>query len=539
MAQQLIDNLSANWQPETYTDEYRDSLMKVIQGKLKGRRPKLEERGTRQSADVVNLGRLPLSHARLFAGLAHPVHTSEMGPVNEVAVDRSAAIEWYLRNRARSRAIFDLIDPSAYYSRPIALRNPIVFYEGHLPAFSVISLIKRGLGGPGVDERLEALFARGIDPDSQDVAVPRSGAGTMWPSRDEVLAFADRADAAIVQALRGEDCSGGHRAQAVYTALEHEAMHQETLLYMWHRLPYGQKRKPAGVRYEMDLPPEGKKLPPKGGSHKREVRIPAGVATLGADRRRIPFGWDNEFDEHRMDVAAFDIDVHSVTNEDFRAFVEARGYRDSKLWSADDWVWLQQEQVQHPAFWVPSTRASASARSGQGVEWFWRGMFEEIPLPAAWPVYVSQAEASAYARWQGRRLPTEAEYHRAAFGTPSGAAGLYPWGDAAPDETRGNVNFQSWEPVPAGSRPAGTSAWGVHDLLGNGWEWTSTIFAPFDGFSPMASYPEYSADFFDGRHYVMKGASPATASELLRRSFRNWFRPNYPYVYAKFRTVGA
>jgi ergothioneine biosynthesis protein EgtB len=449
--------------------------------------------------------------------------------ITSTSIDPSAAIDWYLRSRARSRAIFDLIDPSAYYSRPIALRNPIVFYEGHLPAFSVISLIKRGLGGPGVDERLEALFARGIDPDRQDAAVPRSGAGTMWPSRDEVLAFADRADAAIVQALGREDCSSGRRAQAVYTALEHEVMHQETLLYMWHRLPYGQKRKPPGVRYEVDRPPEGTD----------RVCIPEGVATLGADRRRIPFGWDNEFDEHLIDVAAFDIDVQSVTNEDFRAFVEAGGYRDSKLWAADDWTWLRQEQVQHPAFWVPSTRASGSARSGQGVEWFWRGMFEEIPLPAAWPVYVSQAEAAAYARWHGRRLPTEAEYHRAAFGTPSGVEGQYPWGDAPPDETRGTFNFQSWEPVPAGSRLAGASAWGVYDLVGNGWEWTSTIFGPFDGFSPMASYPEYSADFFDARHYVMKGASPATARELLRRSFRNWFRPNYPYVYAKFRTVGV
>jgi formylglycine-generating enzyme required for sulfatase activity len=165
-------------------------------------------------------------------------------------------------------------------------------------------------------------------------------------------------------------------------------------------------------------------------------------------------------------------------------------------------------------------------------------MFELIPLPASWPVYVSQAEASAYARWKRRRLPTEAEFHRAAFGTPSGTERVYPWGDSAPDPTRGNFDFASWEPVPVGARPAGASAWGVHDLVGNGWEWTSTVFGPFEGFAPMATYPEYSADFFDGHHYVMKGGSAATAGELLRRSFRNWFRPNYPYVYATFRTVG-
>ena len=102
-------------------------------------------------------------------------------PTVVVPLDRDTAIAWYRRNRERSRAIFDLIDPSAYYSRPIALRNPIVFYEGHLPAFSVIAFLRRGLGRPSVDERYETLFARGIDPDSADAAVPRSGAATIWP----------------------------------------------------------------------------------------------------------------------------------------------------------------------------------------------------------------------------------------------------------------------------------------------------------------------------------------------------------------------
>jgi formylglycine-generating enzyme required for sulfatase activity len=145
-------------------------------------------------------------------------------------------------------------------------------------------------------------------------------------------------------------------------------------------------------------------------------------------------------------------------------------------------------------------------------------MFAEIPLPLDWPVYVSQAEASAYARWKGRRLMTEAEFHRAAEGS-----------------TEGHLDFAGFDPIAVGSYPP--SAAGVYDLVGNGWEWTSTVFAPFDGFVPMASYPEYSADFFDGQHFVMKGASPATARELLRPSFRNWFRGNYPYVYAKFRTA--
>jgi ergothioneine biosynthesis protein EgtB len=439
-------------------------------------------------------------------------------------MDRRALVASYGQNRARSRQLFDLIDPSAYYTRPIALRNPIVFYEGHLPAFSVISLVRRGLGCPGVDEALEQLFARGIDPDSESTAVPRSGRSTNWPSREEVLEFGARADALVIDALEhaafdveGRTHPAMRGGEAIYTALEHEAMHQETLLYMWHRLPHAQKQKPANLAYEV----EG--IPPAYAS----VKIPAGTATLGASRETAQFGWDNEFGAHRVDVQAFEIDVHSVTNADFLAFVEAGGYSNRSLWSEEGWDWVTRERVRHPAFWSPPV----------GNELRWRGMFEDIPLPPAWPVYVSHAEASAYARWKGRRLPSEAEYHRAAFGTPSGTERAFPWGDEQPDAARGNFDFQHWEPVPAGSRPAGVSAWGVHDLAGNGWEWTSTIFGPFIGFVPMASYPEYSADFFDGQHYVMKGASPATARSLIRRSFRNWFRSNYPYVYAKFRTV--
>jgi len=470
-----------------------------------------------------------------------------------LALDTRAAVDWYRRNRVRSEQIFDLIDPEAYYTRPIALRNPIVFYEGHLPAFSVLAFLRRGLGQPPVDARLEKLFERGIDPDSADAAVPRSGASTVWPSRDEVRAFARACDAAILFALqsRALDALPPSQSRAaiegLYTALEHEAMHQETLLYMWHRLPYEMKRLPPGDLPTADLPPKGGShdsidsahewLPPAGG---RSV-VPAGDAVLGADRGAVAFGWDNEFDQHTVRVAAFDVDVLPVTNARFLEFMADQGYRRRELWSEEGWDWLQAERVSHPAFWLPADpsdiadrlsaiddRSSSIGYRPSDIErpssalgaWRWRGMFASVPLPADGPVYVSQAEASAYARWKGRRLMTEAEFHRAAEG-------------AAP----GHVDFAGYDPVPVGSHPDTASVYGIHDLIGNGWEWTSTVFSPFEGFSPMRSYPEYSADFFDGRHFVMKGASPATARDLIRPSFRNWFRGNYPYVYAKFRTV--
>jgi ergothioneine biosynthesis protein EgtB len=433
-------------------------------------------------------------------------------------LDRVAVLDWYRRNRARSARLFEMLAERCYVTRPIALRNPIVFYEGHLPGFSVNILIKKGLGRTGVDARLEEIFARGIDPEDEALASPRGGVSA-WPARDEVRRFADACDRLLEHALLHDEVDRPgvpvlERAEGVFTLLEHEAMHQETLLYMWHQVPHGDKKRPSGYT------PDAAGEPPVQSS----VTVPAGIATLGADRHAARFGWDNEFDAHEVVVPAFEIDAHDVTNAAFLEFVQAGGYDNSQWWSDEDFGWVQRAGIRHPMFWEQ-----------HGHQWFWRGQFDRLPLPPAWPVYVSHAEASAFARWRGKRLPTEAEFHRAAYGTPGGLERSYPWGEDPPDATRGHFGLAGWDPVPAGSRPAGASAWGVHDLVGNGWEWTSTVFAPFEGFRPMPSYPEYSAEFFDGQHYVLKGASPATAHELLRRSFRNWFRPHYPYVYAAFR----
>ncbi|HEY4433323.1 MAG TPA: SUMF1/EgtB/PvdO family nonheme iron enzyme, partial [Candidatus Cybelea sp.] len=148
-------------------------------------------------------------------------------------------------------------------------------------------------------------------------------------------------------------------------------------------------------------------------------------------------------------------------------------------------------------------------------------------------------QADAYAAWAGMRLPSEAEYHRAAYGAPDGGERAFPWGTQEPQARHGNFGMARFDPEPVDAHPDGDSAWGVADLIGNGWEWTATPFGPLPGFEPMASYPQYSADFFDGRHYVMKGASPVTARTMIRRSFRNWFFDDYPYMYAKFRCVAA
>jgi len=412
--------------------------------------------------------------------------------------DAALFTDWYSRNRARTRALFDLVADEAYYTRPIDLRHPIVFYEGHLPAFSFNTLVKRALGGDSIDSTLETLFARGIDPSEEEAGNTRQN---QWPSRTTVQQFAAEADRRVRAALARSDLAVPgdplrHRSEAAYAILEHEAMHQETLLYMWHRLPLDRKRRPADYqpRVDGDVPTQ------------EWIDIPAGCATLGENEDALRFGWDNERPRHRAPVDAFRIERHDVTNADFLEFVNQGGPT--------------------PAFWERHHDA-----------WYWRGMFDLIPLPLSWPVYVSQADAAAFAAWRGYRLPTEAEFQRAAYGTSSDDERSYPWGSASPSSEHGVFDFTSWDPHPAGSHPAGRSAWGVDDLVGNGWNWTSTVFAPFPGFRAIPSYPEYSADFFDGEHFVMKGASPATARELIRPTFRNWFRPRYPYVYATFRCV--
>jgi gamma-glutamyl hercynylcysteine S-oxide synthase len=415
-----------------------------------------------------------------------------------VALDRAYLLDWYRRNRERSASIFALVDERSYTERPIALRHPFVFYEGHLPAFSFLTLNVRGLGETPLDPGLEKLFERGIDPSSPEAA--RAHERSTWPDRATIETFASACDNRVRAALSTAELAQDQvpslvRGQAAYTILEHEQMHHETLLYIVNQLDYAHKGRIAQEHHDH--------APPR-----NEFRtIEAGIATLGADRDTLAFGWDNEFEHHEVHVPAFSIQRYPVTNADWLEFVHAGG--------------------PVPTFW----------REREG-EYFVRGTFEELPLPRSWPVWVSNQQAQAYAAWRGAGLATEAQYHRAAFGSPAGLERPLPWGGDTPLATHGNFDLARFDPEPVDTHPAGDSAWGIADLIGNGWEWTSTTFAPFGGFEPMASYPQYSADFFDGKHFVMKGASPVTARELIRRSFRNWFYSDYPYMYAKFRLVG-
>lgn len=464
--------------------------------------------------------------------------------------------------RRLTDALFAQILPDALAERPIAERHRFVFYVGHVDVFDWNLIVRDALGGAAKRPDFESLFAFGIDPIGGDVP---TDAPLDWPSievlRSWIAEMRADVDRAVMSAPFSESESGSSRAGesewatmreapwmrqgwAVHIAIEHRLMHFETLSYLMSRLPLDRKVKGPLPRL-VDGP-----LPDR-----RWIEIPAGSAMLGLSRAAHPYlGWDNEYEAHEVEVPGFRIDSHKVTNADFLRFLEDGGYQRRELWThpsssaspvatpandsaahplpfEDDWSWRQRVKLEHPLFWN---------RSNAAKKWAFRGMFAEIPLPLSWPAWVSHAEARAYAKWRNARLPTEAEWHRAAYASPDGEARAYPWGNEAPvPGVHGNFGHVHDDPTPVGAHPRGASAFGVDELIGNGWEWTSTPFAAFEGFEPLPFYLGYSKNFFDGHHFVMKGGSPKTDASMLRRSFRNWFQPHYPHVYAGFRCVDA
>ena len=398
---------------------------------------------------------------------------------------RAQLIQAINEARTCSDTMFTMIRPDSFYERPVPERHRFVFYLGHLEAFDWNMICRNSLGLPSPHKELDELFAFGIDPPPGELPQDQR---TDWPSVKEVHRYNTEVRQTLDKLLpeAPED--------TLHVAAEHRLMHVETLSYILHSLSPERKTLPAIPLETAGPVPVHEMLP-----------IPEGTVTLGR-RAEEGFRWDNEREPHVIKVPAFAMSKYKVTNRQFVDFIRDGG--------------------PVPHFWVR-----------RGDQWYWRAMSGEIPLPLDWPVYVTRDLAQAYAKWAGKSLPSEEQFHRAAFGAMSGDERLYPWGNQPPDAQRGNFDCRRWDPVPVTSFPLGDSAFGVSQLVGNGWEWTSTVFHPFDGFQPYPFYPGYSARFFDGEHFVMKGGSAQTASRLLRRSFRNWFRGGYPYVYAGFRCV--
>ena len=405
--------------------------------------------------------------------------------------------------RAETDALFDLVEPEFLFERPISERHRLAFYIGHLEAFDW-NLLGARLGLSSDREALDKLFAFGIDP--VDGELP-SDQPSDWPPLDTFHRYRGQVRAELDAALHSDEleASPDRTDQLLHVAIEHRQMHAETLSYLLHRLPFHTKRGSTKRRNRV-----ARAFAPQ------TVRVPAGITNLGLSNSSGEYGWDNEFAAHTVDVPAFVIDKYKVTNGQYLAFMMDGGYARREFWNDEDWAWRTAQAIEHPAFW-----------RRQDGEWLWRSMFDEIPLPLDWPVYVSHAEASAWARWAGRALPTEEQWQRAAFGADDVAA----VDDAREQPPR-------FDPLAVDARGLIVPGpFPVVGMRGNGWEWTSSVFAPFDGFRKFDFYPGYSEPFFDGKHFVLKGGSTRTAPLMLRPSFRNWFQPHYPYVYAGFRCV--
>jgi gamma-glutamyl hercynylcysteine S-oxide synthase len=427
-----------------------------------------------------------------------------------VSNDIQVLMSRFLGARAQTNELFRIVRPEAMYDRPIPERHRIVFYVGHLAAFdwNLLSGAARSTGGHAEFDR---LFAFGIDPVEGGLPtdLPED-----WPRLREVYSYRDQVQSQLDAILASEaglasDKTGEHSfAHRLNIAIEHRLMHAETLAYIFHQMSFERKVRLTGgyTLAKNPVVPES-------------VRIPEGKTTLGLRRDSEIFGWDNEFEANTVAVPAFTVDKYKVTNGQFLQFLEAGGYQNRELWNDADWKWRTAAQISHPVFWVR-----------HGGNWYYRSMFEDWALPSDWPVYVSHAEASAYARWVGKLLPTEAQWHRAAYATGEGAT-AESFAAAPPAD--------QWDPFPVNACPSGNSPFGVAGMIANGWEWTSTKFGPFPGFRPFTCYPGYSEPFFDGKHYVIAGGSVRTASCMLRPSFRNWFQPHYQYVYSGFRCVSA
>ena len=300
--------------------------------------------------------------------------------------------------RQRTDQLFAVVKADSLYDRPIAERHRIVFYIGHLEAFDWNLFHERVFGIESFHAEFDRLFAFGIDPVGGGLPTDQP---SDWPSiaavRDYVRKIRAVLDEKLADALNDSQLPTGDGfplTTLLNVAIEHRLMHAETLAYMLHQLPLDRKVKQVeSLRSPAPVVDHG------------SVEIPAGVITLGLSRGSDSFGWDNEYESHTVSVPAFAIDRYKVTNQQYLEFINACGYETRAFWgdgeNDGDWNWKSAQAISHPAFWK---------RAGE--QWMYRAMFEEIPLPLDWPVYVSQAEAKAYARWAGKSLPTEAEKAR-------------------------------------------------------------------------------------------------------------------------------
>lgn len=414
--------------------------------------------------------------------------------------------------RARTLELFELARESDLHESPGFGFRPIIWHLAHIGVFEGYWLLQKLAGRATLDERYERIFDPIKTPreSSKDLPTRREMERYLNTVRDEVWRVLDSA--------RFEDEDPLLRnAYLFHLVLQHEYQHQETLAYLFHLLDPQKKIRPQPA------------APPEQADETREatgdmVSVPAGSFQMGAVWNE--FAYDNELPVREVYVPAFRIGRHPVTNSEYARFVEDGGYSRREFWSDEGWSHREREGWTAPLYWTRDVKL-----------WRQRSMFEEAELKANHPVVgLSWYEAEAYARFAGKRLPTEAEWEKAASWDEEKKRRLrFAFGDSVPaDRQVSNFGFHFWGTTPVGSFPEGASPYGCLDMSGNVWEWTGDGFAGYDGFKAFP-YPEYSEEWFDGDHRVLRGGSWATSAPVLRTSFRNFFRRHFRIGFAGLR----
>jgi iron(II)-dependent oxidoreductase len=385
--------------------------------------------------------------------------------------------------------------------------SPLVWDLGHIAAFEDLWVSGRGTGmaplRPGLMEVYDAT------------ETPRAGRGNLpYLRRPGALEYLAQVRERALRVLDQMDLSTGlgdlHSGGFLWELLvQHEHQHNETMLQCLQLASPG-----------VYAPPRRALPPPPASPPQEMVRIDAGPVEMGDPGRW--FAYDNERPRHEVDLPAFEIDVVPVTNGDFAEFARDGGYSRPELWADAGWEWRSRDGIERPLYW-----------SAEGSE---RRFDRTADIDATRPVmHVSWYEADAFARWAGKRLPTEAEWEKAAaWGPYASGPRRQPWGDEPPTHEITNLDQTAFGPAPVGAYPDGASAYGVLGMVGDAWEWTASDFTGYPGFRAYP-YREYSELFFGHEYKVLRGGSWATRFRVIRNTMRNWDFPERRQIFAGFR----
>ena len=436
-------------------------------------------------------------------------------------------IEALVETRARTLELVNDLSDEQLIGPRLQIVNPLLWEIAHVAWFQEFWVLRHLAGQPPILTNGDELY------DSARVAHD-----TRWDlpllERDETLAYMQRVLERVMNQAGNEaglmDAEGFDQEYFLNLVLLHEQMHDEAITYTRQTLSY-----PAAaiaVNRISSAKPEAL-LPQANHDLTADAEIPGGTFTLGSDLRQ-GFTFDNERLAHEVGIAAFAISKTAVTNGEFKLFVEDGGYSRSDLWSVEGWQWRLSANAYHPVYW----------QQEENGRWLRRNFDDWVALDESLPViHVNWHEANAYCRWAKRRLPTEAEWEMASSSEPS-ANGLglsehkraFPWGDDSPTLKHANLDWRALGCVPVDALPAGDSAFGCRQMIGNVWEWTASDFQPYPGFV-AGPYKEYSEPWF-GNHKVLRGGCWVTRSRLIHNSYRNFYPPDRRDVWAGFRTCG-